>query len=111
MNTRLVITLLIVGALAFACGPRPRADVQAPLATAHQSMLNVVASAVRSASGTAASRKAEPAEVPRVDARLAVGGDSTAVHFDLAVRNVTHKHVELSFPTGKTYDFVVVDSA
>jgi hypothetical protein len=33
------------------------------------------------------------------------------VRFALNVHNVGNKYVELSFPTGKSYDFVVVDSS
>ena len=35
---------------------------------------------------------------------------ATEVRFALNVDNVGKKHVELSFPNGKSYDFVVVDS-
>lgn len=40
-----------------------------------------------------------------------VRADRNAVRFDLSVINVGKKHVELAFPNGEAYDFVVLDSA
>ena len=53
--------------------------------------------------------KRRPKEA-RVDAQLKVEVQSNQVHFAFDVSNTGGKYVELSFPSGKSYDFVVVDS-
>jgi hypothetical protein len=47
---------------------------------------------------------------PKIDSRLNVTVDPRAIHFVLGVTNVGKKHVELTFRSGQSYDFVVVDS-
>jgi hypothetical protein len=101
MKTRLIISLLFVGALAYACGPRSRSEPKA-LASAlpvHLTSKNAERPRRRDA-------KAEP----RINSKLQVEVAKQEVRFALNVTNVGAKHVELSFPSGKSYDFVVVDS-
>lgn len=96
MNTRLVISVLVLGALAFACGPRPsRSESAAPMAT--------VATA-------RPARHDARAAIPKLasDFGVRVGGE--AVEFAMHVTNAGAKDVEISFPSGQTYDFVVLDS-
>jgi len=102
MNTRLIIPLLCAGALAFACGPRSHSD-PAVVASTRTSLLTAKA-VERPRRHDAAKPK------PRIDSRLNVDVTGREVHFALNVANVSQKHVELSFPNGKSYDFVVVDS-
>lgn len=88
MNSRLIISLLIAGALAFACGPRAHssgasADSVARLHTRRDSS---------------------------VAARFGVRQEEGAYRFALDVTNVGPKRVEITFPSGQAYDFVVVDS-
>jgi hypothetical protein len=49
-------------------------------------------------------------EAVKLDTRFDVYVDARAVHFTLEVKNVGKKHVEISFPNGQAYDFVVFDS-
>jgi hypothetical protein len=107
MTTRILIPLLVAGALAFACGPRSHSEAPAALASAqpakpdHSAPLRT--EHVR--------RREFPAAVAKIDSRLAVNVAPRAVTFALKVSNVGTKHVELSFPNGQSHDIVVVDSA
>jgi intracellular proteinase inhibitor BsuPI len=101
MKTRLIISLLFAGALAFACGPRSRSEPKA-LASALP---------VHLTSKNPEHPKRRDARVePRINSKLQVEVAKQEVRFALNVMNVGPKHVELSFPSGKSYDFVVVDS-
>jgi hypothetical protein len=46
----------------------------------------------------------------KLTSKLDVAVASREVHFALVVTNVGDKHAELNFPSGQSYDFVVVDS-
>src|SRR5215216_5697815 len=96
MNSRLLISLLCAGALAFACGPRSRSEASATLAT------------VSSAQATVSHRT--KVDEARLSSRFGVQVGREAVHFALNVTNVGEKRVELAFPSGQTYDFVVSDT-
>lgn len=117
MNTRLIISLLFAGALAFACGgPRPHTDLATGLtASRDHSLLNMmvsarsrVASSAKSSENTKGAKAV--ADVPKLDAHLDVKPEHNTVHLTLAVTNVGAKKIELTFPNGKAYDFVVLDS-
>ena len=105
MNTRLIITLLCAGALAFACGPRSRSGTSEALASA----LPVPSS---HSVETVVKRAGAPAKsaTPKVNTRLTVDPKPHGVRLALDVANVSKKHVELVFPNGQRYDFAVVDS-
>lgn len=94
MNTRLLITLLCTGAIAFACGPRTHTEASAT-ATVQKPM------------GERASRKHDGELTPT----LAVNATHSHVQLALTVENRGTKRMELSFPSGQTYDFVVLDAA
>lgn len=100
MNTRLIISLLCAGALAFACGPRSHSEPEA---------LNA-APATRVTTKTAEHRRHAQSKDHPLDSRLAVAVKPGQVQFALDVENIGTKHVEIRFPTGKAYDFIVVDS-
>jgi hypothetical protein len=108
MNTRLLIPLLLAGAVALACGSRSRTDAAAAkpaashLATAEASPAPV-APVVRHVS-----RAADTASV-RINPVFVVTTDQKALRFDLAIRNEGKKHVELAFPSGQEYDFAILD--
>ena len=103
MNTRLAISLLIAGALAFACGPRSHSEAPAALVSAMPINTNPPPAPERiSRRPAGSSGKIQP----RLDVQVA----QSTVRFLLDVRNVGTKHVELDFASGQTYDFVVVDS-
>jgi hypothetical protein len=126
MNIRFAIALASAGALAFACGPRSRSNSQssqpaAPLASA---LLLKSSSATgeiierperperpeRSERTRLRASSASTKTIPKLDSHLIVTVQPTAIQFALGVKNVGKKHVELTFRSGKSYDFVVVDS-
>jgi hypothetical protein len=88
MQSRIVIALLCAGGIAFACGPRPNESEASP------------APARRAASKSSS-----------LASTLALSvSDSDGVSLRLHVTNGTGKGMELSFPTGQTHDFYVIDS-
>jgi len=102
MNTRLLISLLCAGALAFACGPRPNADVP-PVATA--------APAHAEAAAAHASRRKPSGDETATIERLELDhGLAVADKPALDVTNTGEHFTEVRFPTGQSYDFAVVDS-
>lgn len=103
MSTRFLIPGLCIGAVAFACGPRPHNEAsvskKAPLVTAQ--------AAVAQQQG-AALGKTHP-KGP-VSADLYVRATPQSVRLALHVVNTSKKRIELQFPSGQTYDFVILDS-
>ena len=98
MNTRYAVPLLCAAAIAFACGPRPRAT----------------ADAATSASTTAPAPtvKAEkPDTVHPLKSTLEVTRRDGKATFALRLANKGKKAIELAFPSGQTHDFVVMDAA
>lgn len=83
MDKRLVVALIAVAAVVYACGPRTHA---ATPSRAHESR------AV--AAGASVSSKLDVTTAPTVT-------------FLLEVTNKTGKRIELTFPNGKTHEFVV----
>lgn len=123
MNIRFAIALAVAGALAFACSPRSRSTSQNSQPAANSQP--VLASALllkSSATGEIVERPqrsertrlraaAAPTKIaPKLDSHLVVTVQPTAIQFALGVKNVGKKHVELTFRSGQSYDFVVVDS-
>jgi hypothetical protein len=110
MNNRLIISLLIAGALAFACGPRSHSEGSTTLAAA----LPVRAIMRPSTSANHVRKKRDDGDVKtpaKLDAKFGVDVTPHALHFALRVTNVGSKHAELDFPTGQSHDFAVLDSA
>ena len=105
MNRRLIISLLCAGALAFACGPRTRTQTPPALASAFP----VASASVLTARTPTRSR--ESRTETKIDSHLLVNVAKHTVRFALQVKNVGHKHVELTFPSGQAYDFAVLDAA
>ena len=99
MSSRILISVLCVGAIALACGPRAHNDAAAPTKSR--------ALAAQSSTHTPVTTTEQK---PQVVARLAVERQDASVHFALHVINATKKRVELTFPSGQRYDFVVMDS-
>ena len=88
MHSRLIIALLTAGGIAFACGPRP-------------------------SESEAASAPAAPVRRPTNTAALATTLElsvAESVELRLHVTNTSGKKIEMSFPTGQTHDFYVVDA-
>ena len=114
MNIRFAIALASVGGLAFACSPRSRSSSQNSQPAALASALPLKTTATgeiverpeRPRPRSSSAQKAEP----KLDSHLDVTVQPRAIQFALGVKNVGKKHVELRFPNGKSYDFVVLDS-
>ncbi len=102
MVTRLLIPLLLAGAVALACGSRTRSDASAKGAGRHGVSVSATAPArrVRSGGDTVA---------VRINPAFVVTTQQKALRFDFAIRNEGRKNVELAFPDGQAYDFAVVD--
>jgi hypothetical protein len=103
MNTRLLIPLLLAGAVALACGSRSHSDAA--------TVRPVVTHTAAVAESPAPARHASVADTTpvRLAPAFVVTTRDRALRFDLAIRNEGKKHVELAFPSGQTYDFAVVD--
>ncbi len=116
MNIRLILLLCVAGALAFACGPRSRSESVAaasilPMQAAQSAQFSSQLTNKTSERSSERSKRRDSAKpVAKIDSRLNVDVAQNEVRFALNVANVGTKHVELSFPNGKSYDFVVVDS-
>ncbi|MDB4874694.1 MAG: Intracellular proteinase inhibitor [Gemmatimonadetes bacterium] len=105
MNTRLIISLLCAGALAFACGPRSRSEAPSALATAQP--VRVASAAERPRRHDSASARADV----KLTSQLKVDVAPREVRIALDVKNIGGKHAEIDFPSGQSYDIAVVDSA
>ena len=109
MNTRILIPLLLAGAVALACGSRSHNDAAASPAdksvrqtgtpTASASMVSVATNAVTRAP-----------VAPRLTSAFVVRAEARAIHFSLDLTNSTKKNLELEFPSGQEYEFAVMDS-
>jgi hypothetical protein len=99
MNSRVIIAVLCAGAVIFACGPRSHSE-SGTLGAAQTS--SPIAKIVQ--------RPRRTIKEARIDSRFKVEVKPNRVHFALDVLNTGGKHVELSFPSGMSYDFVVMDS-
>ena len=96
MDSRIAIPLLVLGALAFACGPRPNTEASTPV------------HATATVAQVAKKRATRPA---RLHPDLAVVRHRDgAVRVALHIANDGDKRAELSFPSGQTHDVVVLDS-
>ena len=104
MNTRLAISLLIAGALAFACGPRSHSEAPAALASA----IPVNTSAPPAPEKII--RRSNARTYQKVEHSFDVNVTQRTVRFALDVTNGGSKHLELDFANGQAYDFIVVDS-
>jgi len=104
MNVRnLLIPLLCLGAVAFACGPRSHSEaslVSVNLATA------VAAPPVVNRAKKTPKKKQQV----RVAPNFTISVEHKSIRFALDVTNPTKKDVELTFPDGQTHDFIVLDS-
>jgi hypothetical protein len=108
MSSRFLIPVLCIGAVVFACGPRAHNEASAPKkngSSVAQAETPPVA-IVRQQSMAKNSRDAKPI----VTAQLYVHAGDSSVRLALHVVNTSKKRVELTFPSGQTYEFVILDS-
>jgi hypothetical protein len=104
MNTRLVQFILVAGAIGYIGVTRTHLAAAPSLATGSVTP-NVSA-------GRLSSRAAPSRKVPiTLTSALGVAVDGDQVKFDLTVTNPGARKVELTFPSGQTYDVVVYDAA
>jgi hypothetical protein len=105
MSSRFVISILCVGAVAFACGPRTHNEA-AKSRSAGSTRASTAAKVVRQ-QGTP---KATPSDKAPLTANLYVHASESRIRLAFNVSNTGSKRLELTFPSGQTYDFVIVDS-
>jgi hypothetical protein len=104
MNARLVQFILVAAALAYIGVARTHLTAAPSLATG---TVTPYASA-----GRISARKAVAKKPPiTLTSALGVAVDGESVTFDLTVTNPGQRKVELTFPSGQTYDVVVFDAA
>src|SRR5690242_12578823 len=104
MSSRFVIPALCIGAVAYACGPQTHNEASAPLKT---SAAVATSDAAITQQGAPRSRLKDSA----LDAQLYVRASESPMRLALHVVNTTKKRVEVTFPTGQTHDFVILDTA
>ena len=89
MQSRLILTLLTAGGIAFACGPRQSESEAA----------SAPASPVR-----------RPANAPMLATTLELSV-SESIDLRLHVTNTSGKKIEMTFPTSQTHDFYILDAS
>ena len=112
MNTRILIPLLLAGAVALACGSRSHADATAqPTDRSVRQAGTPTAFTVAAAPVVTESKRAATAPVNApLKSEFVVRAEARAIHFSLGLTNATKKNLELEFPSGQEYDFAVLDS-
>ena len=113
MNTRLLIPLLLAGAVALACGSRTHADATAKPTdkSVRQEGTPTTLTVAVAPSVVAEKHAGTPAAVAPLKSAFIVRAEARAIHFSLDLTNSTKKHLELEFPSGQEYDFAVMDSS
>jgi hypothetical protein len=104
MKSRFLISLLCVGAVAFACGPRARSDAS----SASGSTTSLSSTRNVSQQGTPRADRPDPESPLR--SSVHVSTDAGAITIALRVVNNGKRSVEVTFPSGQTHDFVILDS-
>ncbi len=108
MKSRFLISLLCVGAVAFACGPRARNDAAGGSASA----TTLASAQTVTPQGTARATRAATSATATMplSAVLEVRNEGSALRFAFQIANSGKKSIELTFPSGQTHDFVILDS-
>ena len=107
MSSRILIPFLCVGAVIFACGPRTNNEA-ATLASDSVELAHSTSLLVAQQGEEPTRRSARDAS--GLSAELYVRVNGSEISFALNVVNNSKKDVELTFPTGQTHEFIVVDS-
>ena len=108
MNTRILIPLLLAGAVALACGSRSHPDASA--APTDKSVRHSGTPAASVPRDTVALGAGTPAAVAPLKSAFIVRAEARAIHFSLNLTNSSRKNLELEFPSGQEYEFAVMDS-
>ena len=93
MSSRLLIPLLLAGAVALACNSRSHSDAS-----------------VSPSANTTRHAMTKHAKGTTIATQFNVRADQKKIDFALHLTNATKKGIELEFPSGQEYDFTVVDS-
>jgi hypothetical protein len=109
MNTRILIPLLLAGAVALACGSRTRSDAAAAPADKSVQQAGTPVVSAPSVSADTHAGTHTPTGAPLKSA-FVVRAEARAIHFSLDLTNAGKKNLELEFPSGQEYDFAVIDS-
>lgn len=105
MNSRFLITVLCLGAVAFACGPRARNESSSKKGS------TTMAAAYAAVKQQGAARSTATSVKGAVEAQVSARATPQGVQLGLHVVNTSRKRIELTFPSGQTHDFVILDSA
>ena len=111
MITRILIPLLVVGAVALACGSRTHADATVKPTTKRMRMTGTPTLSAQTLTAPRADPAPEHVNAAPLKSVFVVRADARAINFALDLTNTTKKNVELSFPSGQEYDFAVLDVA
>ena len=107
MSSRFLIPVLCVGAVVYACGPRAHNEASKPSkngATMAQSTTKAASTARRTSSRKPKTDKSA------VSGLLYVHAGDSSIRLAFHVVNTSDRRVEITFPSGQTYDFVILDS-
>jgi hypothetical protein len=97
MKSSYLVPLLCAAAIAFACGPRPHSGEAAATATA-------------ATPAVPKSRASHDSHAPAIASSLDVSVKD-GVGFVFHVTNNSSKAIELTFPSGQTHDFAILDAS
>ena len=107
MSSRFVIPVMCVAVAAYACGPQTHNEASAPVKTAGMLVATASDAAIQQQGETRRARLKDSA----LEAQLFVHTSASPMRLALHVMNTSKKRVELTFPTGQTHDFVILDTA
>jgi len=113
MSSRYLIPALCLGAIALACGPRAHNEASAPIqngSTVSHAPRHSASLVKQQGAPRASKHDAKTDAKTAVAAQLYVHASDSSVRLALHVTNVGKKRVELTFPSGQTYDFVILDT-
>jgi hypothetical protein len=103
MKPRFVISGLCIVAVAYACGPRTHSE--ATTQTASLTLASVTPSFAQQGSARETRTKSE------LTATVYVRTNVSPMRLKLHVLNTSKKRLELTFPSGQTHDFAILDTA
>ena len=113
MNLRLAASLVFIGTLAYACGPRTGTDaaIDFPVATPSFALTSFSGPpSVASAAKVREKSLKKESTAGTLTTKFDIVQRGKGVRLALHVINSTGKRVEITYPTGQAYDFVIVDS-
>jgi hypothetical protein len=110
MSSRFLISVLCVGAVAFACGPRARNEATTPRKNTVLAQAASELPIARQQGLSRASLTTDKDSNSPVAAQLYVRKNESDIRFALHIQNTSKKRLEIKFANGQTYDFVVLDS-